>query len=168
MKEHALVPLVREFAIPIATSLGLLLWGIRIIRAKTTIIQCFVDKEGGATIDDCTNFSRALDAELDIVDEEQSIYSALHALESYTLEVSTPGIERCFFTLSQLKAYIGKKMSVVLGSPLSMLPNRRKFDGTLTAIENNTVHIDVAGLGIHCECPWDSIERIQLIYFDKT
>ncbi|MDE7469082.1 MAG: ribosome maturation factor RimP [Desulfovibrionaceae bacterium] len=166
MKEHALVPLLTEFAKPIANSLELTIWGIRIIRGKTMVIQCFVDKDSGATIDDCTNFSRALSAELDMIDEEDTTYTSLYNLQSYTLEVSTPGVERCFFTLSQLEEYIGQKVSVALEQPIPMLPNRRKFTGILSAIEGSVLCIDADG--IHCECPWDNIERIQLIYFDKS
>ena len=168
MKEHPLVPLVTQIANPIALSLDLILWGIRVIRGKTMVIQCFVDKKSGATIDDCTNFSRALSAELDVIDAEDSMYNVLYSLRAYTLEVSTPGIERYFFTLSQLHDYIGKRVSVLLDKPLSMLPNTRKFEGILRAVKDTILYIDVAEIEVPCECLWDNIERIQLVHFDKT
>lgn len=49
------------------------------------ILRLFIDKEGGVTIKDCENFSRALEAILDVEDPIKG---------SYVLEVSSPGIDR--------------------------------------------------------------------------
>lgn len=167
MKEHALVLLATQFAKPIAHTLGCEVWGIRILRGRTTILQCFIDKESGATIDDCSNFSRALGAELDNIGEDDMTYKALGALQAYTLEVSTPGLERCFFSVSQLHQYIGQNVSIVLERPLPMFPNRRKMKGKLSSIEDTLLRIAVNGEEVLYECPWDNIERIHLVYFDN-
>ncbi len=88
-----------------------------------------------ATVEQCESISRqfslALDAE-DIIDR------------AYTLEVSTPGFNRLFFSTSQMQAYIGDMVEARLPNPWSPgegLPARRTWKGRLTATDPDTFTI---------------------------
>lgn len=168
MKEHALVPLLTQIASPIAESLDIVIWGIRVVRGRSTIIQCFIDKTDGATVEDCSNFSRHLSDRLDGIESQDSLYSNLGSLEEYTLEVSTPGLERVFFSLEQLHNYVGETVSLLLNQPISKLAGKRKIEGILNQIENDVVCINVSGIDELYRCPWNIIERIHLMYFNKA
>ena len=77
---------VQALCAPIAADLGLSLWDVRFIKEGTQhYLRVFIDKDGGVSMDDCVAMSRALQEPLDREDPIK---------EAYTLEVSSPGIER--------------------------------------------------------------------------
>lgn len=77
---------VRELAAPLCEERGLMLWDVRFEKlGGTSTLSVFVDREDGADIDDCEAISRALEA---LLDERDAVDG------SYSLEVSTPGMER--------------------------------------------------------------------------
>ena len=80
------VAAVWDIAAPIAEQLGLDIWDIRFVKEGADwFLRIFIDKDGGVTIEDCENMSRAMDAPLDEADPIP---------QSYCLEVSSPGVER--------------------------------------------------------------------------
>lgn len=77
---------VRELAAPLCEERGLMLWDVRFEKlGGTSTLSVFVDREDGADIDDCEAVSRALEV---LLDERDAVEG------SYSLEVSTPGMER--------------------------------------------------------------------------
>ena len=75
-----------QIARPVLEQLKLTLWDVRFEKEGSVwYLRYFLDKEGGVTIDDCEAFSRAVDPLLDEADPIE---------QSYTLEVSSPGVER--------------------------------------------------------------------------
>ena len=75
-----------KLAQPIADQMNLSIWDVRYEKEGSGwFLRFFIDKEGGVTIDDCENFSRAVDP---VLDKEDPID------QSYCLEVSSPGVER--------------------------------------------------------------------------
>lgn len=80
------VGIVTDLVRPITDELGLDLWDVRFEKEGSTwYLRIFLDKEEGVNIDDCENVSRRLSP---ILDETDPI------VQSYTLEVSSPGIGR--------------------------------------------------------------------------
>ena len=80
------VGIVAELVQPIVDQLGLQLWDVRFEKEGSVwYLRVFLDKEEGINIDDCENVSRQLSPILDEVDPIP---------QSYTLEVSSPGIGR--------------------------------------------------------------------------
>lgn len=76
-----------RLAQPLLEELGLTLWDLRFEKEGSLwYLRYFIDKEGGVTIDDCEQFSRAVEKKLDAADPIS---------QSYTLEVSSPGIFGC-------------------------------------------------------------------------
>ncbi|KOQ98488.1 ribosome maturation protein RimP [Haemophilus sp. C1] len=114
--------------------LGCELWGIECQRAgRFMTVRLFIDKEGGVTVDDCADVSRQVSAILDVEDP---------IADKYNLEVSSPGLDRPLFTLSQFERYIGQDISVHLRIPVM---ERRKWQGKLERIENDVIILIVDG-----------------------
>ena len=113
---------------PAVTALGYEFWGLEFFtHARQTLLRVFIDREEGINVDDCALVSRQLSAVLDVEDPI--------ALE-YTLEVSSPGMDRPLFTLEQFARYIGEQVKIRLRAPFE---GRRNFSGRLKSIEGEDV-----------------------------
>ncbi|MGQ0287158.1 ribosome maturation factor RimP [Pasteurellaceae bacterium 22721_9_1] len=112
--------------------LGCELWGIECKRAGRFMTLClFIDKEGGVTVEDCADVSRQVSAILDVEDP---------IADKYNLEVSSPGLDRPLFTLSQYARYVGQDIVIHLRIPVL---DRRKWQGKLEKIENDMLTLIV-------------------------
>lgn len=115
---------------PAVTALGYEFWGLEYLsRARQTVLRVFIDRAEGINVDDCALVSRQISAVLDVEDPI--------AVE-YTLEVSSPGMDRPLFTLEQFARYIGEQVKIRLRAPFE---GRRNFNGLLTGIEGDEVVI---------------------------
>ncbi len=112
--------------------LGCELWGIECQRTgRFMTVRLFIDKDGGVTVDDCADISRQVSAILDVEDP---------IADKYNLEVSSPGLDRPLFTLSQFERYIGQDIAVHLRIPVM---ERRKWQGKLERIEKDMITLIV-------------------------
>lgn len=94
---------------PIVQSLGLELWDVRYLKeGANRILRIYIDSENGVTIEDCENVTRAVDAPLDELDPIE---------ESYTLEVSSPGIERELVREEHFDRFLGAPVMIKLIRP---------------------------------------------------
>ena len=91
----------------------------------------YIDKEGGVLVDDCAIVSRQISGVLDVEDPITS---------EYTLEVSSPGMERPLFTLEQFASFAGEQVKIKLRSPFE---GRRNFQGLLRGVEEQDVVVQV-------------------------
>ena len=110
---------IEKIIIPVINRNNCFLWGIEILRGKkNTTLRIFIDSDSGVDINDCENISKDLNYEpsLDL------------NFGDYVLEVSTPGIDRKFFDIEQLKDYIGEDLSL---KSKKILEGKRNFTGTL-------------------------------------
>ena len=124
------VEIAAELAAPLIEEQGLILWDVEFVKEGSTwILRYLIDKEGGLTIDDCEAFSRAVNDKLDAADPIDS---------SYTLEVSSPGIERELTRDWHFEACMGETVRVRLIRPVE---GQRDFIGELTGYEDNKVTI---------------------------
>ncbi len=115
---------------PVVTTLGYEFWGLEYhTHARQTVLRVFIDRAEGINVDDCALVSRQLSAVLDVEDPI--------AVE-YTLEVSSPGMDRPLFTLEQFTRYIGEQVKVRLRTPFE---GRRNFAGRLRGVEADEVVI---------------------------
>ena len=90
---------------PLVNGNGCELWGIDLIRGKSKpIIRVYIDAIGGATIEDCEKVSHDINFELPVNSDFIDL--------DYVLEVSTPGLERKFFSANQMKNYLGEKVFI--------------------------------------------------------
>lgn len=115
---------------PVVTGLGYDMWGVEYLpQGKHSLLRVYIDSEDGITLDDCTLVSRQLSAVLDV---EEPIKG------HYTLEVSSPGMERPLFTIEQFERFVGETVSVRMRVPVD---GRRKFSGELTAVSEHEIVI---------------------------
>ncbi|HDQ04494.1 MAG TPA: ribosome maturation factor RimP [Deltaproteobacteria bacterium] len=108
---------IRQFAEPVVASEGMELIHVECVRLHTRwIIRLYLDKEGGVTLDDCTNISNQLG---DIFDVNDLIDSP------YTLEVSSPGIDRPISRDTDFLKYKNCAVNIKAGVKIDGLKNFR-------------------------------------------
>lgn len=145
--ERKLVELVR----PEVESLGFIFWGLSSPSAgEKRVIRIYIDGPDGVEIDDCASVSR----QVALVLEVEDIVSG-----AFTLEVSSPGLERKFFTLEQLAGYVGRTIEVKLFAPVD---NRRNFKGTLTETGPSEFTVDTGKEAVRLD--WDSVKQTKLVH----
>tara|TARA_B100000524_G_scaffold319562_1_gene199544 strand:+ start:74 stop:628 length:555 start_codon:yes stop_codon:yes gene_type:complete len=143
-----------ELLQPSVVSLGLTLWTIEIIgRADRSTLRLVIDhSERPVTIEDCEAVSRQVSRILDVND-------ALP--ERYTLEVSSPGIERTLHRLEHFEPFVGHQARVKLKVPFE---GRKNYLGVIVGVGNQAVLLQQGE--IEYEFPVEQIERGQLVVTD--
>ena len=152
----ALVDQLEKMFTPVISGLGCLLWGIEYIaHNRSATLRIYIDKIGGANIDDCERVSRQVSALMDVEDPIEA---------AYRLEVSTPGLERRFFLLDQMIAYIGQDVRVRIHS-LGM-GRKRNFAGQLLIVDPNGQTLTIKDQDTASEqlFLWRDIDKCSLIY----
>ncbi|MCE9679094.1 ribosome maturation factor RimP [Shewanella sp. AS1] len=115
-------------------ALGHSLWGIEFVHAgKHSVLRVYIDNENGIFIEDCADVSRQISAVLDVEDPIST---------EYTLEVSSPGVDRPLFTAAQYAQYIGETVKVQLTMPVA---GSRNLKGTVTGVEGQMLTLTVDG-----------------------
>ena len=128
-KKPNTVERVYEIAKPLAEQLGLEIWDIRYLKEGADwYLRVFIDKDGGVGIDDCVDMSHALDAPLDEGD---------FIPHSYTLEVSSPGVERELTRPEHFEKCKGEAVKIKLIRPDG--EGKREFAGILEDYENGEI-----------------------------
>ena len=113
---------------PVVESLGYECWGVEFIsQGRHSLLRVYIDHANGILVDDCEAVSRQVSAVLDVEDPISS---------EYTLEVSSPGMDRPLFTLEQFAKHVGEQVKIKLRSPFD---GRRNFQGLLRGVEDQDV-----------------------------
>lgn len=119
-----------EIVKPVLEKMGLNLWDIRFEKeGNAWFLRYFIDKENGVTIDDCENFSRAVDPLLDEADPIS---------QSYYLEVSSPGTERELTKDWHFEKCMGELINVRL---IRAFEGERDFTGTLCEYQDGNISL---------------------------
>lgn len=135
---------------PVVKGLGCDLWGVEYLpQGKYSILRVYIDSPDGVDVQDCERISRQISSVLDVEDP-------LHG--EYTLEVSSPGMDRRLFTLEQFEQYAGANVKINLRSPYE---GRRKFSGQLCGVEENEVVIRIDE--DEYLLPFEGIDRASII-----
>ena len=113
------------------------------------VLRLYLDKEGGVTLDDCAQVSRQLSAQLDAQDM---------IAESYTLEVSSPGLDRPLAKETDFTRFAGHNVRLSTVAPLE---GRRHFTGRLIGLMDGSVHLVLEG-GQAVAIPRDQIDKARL------
>ncbi len=120
------VAAVRSIVEPIAAEMGLSIWDIRFLKEGSQwYLRIFIDKPNGISIDDCVDFTHAINAPLDDADPIE---------QAYLLEVSSPGIERELTRPEHFEKSIGKKIMVKTIRPVD---GQREFKGILESYDES-------------------------------
>ena len=113
-------------------ALGFELWGVEYLsQGRHSLLRIYIDAEQGITVEDCALVSQQVGSVLDVEDPITG---------EYTLEVSSPGMDRLLFRLDQYPGFVGEVVDLRLRTPFE---GRRKFKGVLTGIEGEDVVIRV-------------------------
>lgn len=94
-------------------------------------LRVYIDTPRGVTVDDCADVSRQLSAVLDVEDPFPG---------SYTLEVSSPGLDRPLITAADFRRFQGAMVKVRLLTPLD---GRRNFTGRLVETSSDGIVVEV-------------------------
>jgi ribosome maturation factor RimP len=142
---------IRQLLAPILESLGLNLWDMDFQKqGPKWLLRIYIDREGaGVTLSDCETVSRDLSATLDVED----IIS--HA---YTLEVSSPGLDR---TLSKPEHYTRFIGSAVKVKTYQQINGEKVFRGRLRGLADEKVTLELEK-GAIMEIPLDAIAKASL------
>ncbi len=123
---------LRDLIKPVVEALDCELWGIEYFsQGKHSTLRIYIDSESGIGLEECEKVSRQVGSVLDVEDPIAG---------EYTLEVSSPGVDRPLYTLEQFERYIGERVNVRLRVPFE---GRRKFSGVLTGVEGQDVLVAV-------------------------
>lgn len=149
---------VEAMAAPLAESLGLNIWGIEILGTARPVLRIYVEGENGCDIDHCAELSRLLGLSLDVEDVMSGAYS---------LEISSPGLERVFFSPDQLKQYIDQTVNLILYDPVENWPGRKRFQGKLIKTEGDDIFVqpeDSEADSPPLATNWQNIQRVRLVH----
>jgi len=113
------------------------------------LLRVFIDKEGGIDIEDCEEVSQQVSAILDVEDPLPG---------HYTLEVSSPGLDRTLTKPAHFLRFMGDDVRVKLRFPLD---GRRNFKGALTSVNEENIEVVVDGKSY--SLPLKTIESARLV-----
>ncbi len=146
---------VEALARPITLSLGMELVEVEYKReGRKMVLRLYIDKPGGVSLDDCADVSREIAAVLDVDDVIP---------DRYTLEVSSPGLNRPLKTRSHYEAYAGRLVKI---KTFEMLPDdagnlRKTFLGELLGMEGDMIRLKLRE-GQTASIPLSAIAKAHL------
>jgi len=119
---------IESLLAPAVEALGCELWGLEFLsQGSRSKLRVYIERPEGVTVDDCERVSREVS---DLLDVEDVIPSA------YTLEVSSPGLDRILFKHEHYRANLGATVDVRLNFPFE---GRKHIVGKLVAMEGDQI-----------------------------
>ena len=145
------VTLVTELIDTTIQALGLDLWGVELLQqGKYSLLRIYIEREEGVTIEDCEKVSRQVSALLDVEDPIAG---------DYTLEVSSPGMDRPLFSIEHYSKYVSSEVDLKLRRPMN---GRRKFKGQIIKVSGDIVGLLVEGSEYDLE--FSDIEKASIVF----
>lgn len=183
---------VARLVTPLVHAQGLELWGVEVLYSGRSTVRVFVDlpragaaaadgapagagtdqdpaEAGSASIGQCEEISRQLGLAMDVEDCMP---------EAWVLEVSSPGFDRRFFTLDQLRSHVGDMLEVRLAAPVTAAGEngaapRMRWRGRLLAVDAEGFTVEPCALSPEGEVrpegqppvrlPWSEVRRAARI-----
>jgi len=143
---------------PVVEGMGFELVRVRLMSGRHKTLQIMADRpEGGIGVDECGEISTAISATLDVEDPID---------DAYTLEVSSPGIDRPLTRLKDFEAWEGYEAKI---ETTELIDGRRRFRGTLQGVEDGEVLIEVEAEGqgrVTIGLPFDWLTDAKLMLTD--
>lgn len=116
---------------------------------RNPIVRVFADKEGGITIEDCSNVSRSIEA---VMDESDLIAS------SYVLEVSSPGLDRGLYSLADFEKFAGSLAKVKMKPSFE---GQSSYNGRITSVNGENIIFEDRTSG-EVTIPYSSVLKANL------
>ncbi len=128
MRRDDVVRRVHELAQAVTDRLGVELVDVEVTgEGVRTVVRVLVDREGGVTVEECARVSEMLSRQLDLEDPFQ---------HRYTLEVSSPGLDRPLRRAGDFDRFAGRMAEVVTSQPVE---GQRRFVGRLGGLQGGRV-----------------------------
>ena len=143
-----------ELLEPVVSSMDFEFVGLEYIsQGRHSILRIYIDSDRGISVDDCADVSRQLSAVLDVEDPIAT---------EYTLEVSSPGLDRPLFKLDQYERFAGEEVKFKTLRP--QLDNgQRKFKGTIESVDKENQNIIFMVDGEQLVVPFTDIDKANII-----
>ena len=139
---------VARLAEQAAEEQGVEIFDIELLGKGKLLLRVLIDKEGGVTLDDCEHFSKSFSALLDVENPVQ---------RSYTLEVSSPGMDRPLKKISDFEKNIGKLARIIT---VEKIDNQNFFVGRIAGTDRNMIRLVIKEREI--QIPFDDISKARL------
>lgn len=134
---------------PTADANGVEIVTIEVVGAsKAPTIRVYIDTEGGVSFDELASAQTWINDIMDRIDPFPG---------AYTLEVSSPGIDRPLRTREHFERFAGETVQVSLRQPLD---GRAKWTGRLAGMEGDDVLLEVDGIVEHL--PYDDVKKANV------
>jgi ribosome maturation factor RimP len=117
---------------------------------KSRLVRVYIDKPGGVTHGDCELISSKLS---ELLDEEDAIPG-----DSYTLEVSSPGIERRLSKPRDFERVVGQKIKLTTLQPVE---GKTSLEGKLEQVANGSLGVEIAP-GTSVQIPLQQVRKANL------
>lgn len=146
-----------EIITPVIEDMGFELVRVRLMGGKTKTLQIMAERpNGGIEVDDCAEISTAVSATLDVEDPIE---------DAYTLEVSSPGIDRPLTRLKDFETWDGYVAKLETDE---MIDGRKRFKGVLQGVEDGEVliEVDVSGEPATIGLEFDWLSDAKLVLTD--
>lgn len=143
------VPHIDELLQPGAQALGYELVAVELSGGDTSIVRIYIDTPNGITVDDCAKASRQFSAILDVEDPISN---------RYTLEVSSPGMDRPLAKPKHFQDVIGQDVKIKM---ITLIDGRRRFTGELIEANNEFAVVEVDGE--QTELPYNEMDKARLV-----
>jgi ribosome maturation factor RimP len=135
---------------PVVASRGVELWELEYAtRPGGGLLRLYIDSPQGISVDDCERVSRAVS---DVLDEHDPIPG------EYTLEVSSPGLDRVLRKREHFARFAGEQVRVEMREPIA---GRKRFMGQLIAVGEQEITLSVDGTKVGL--PIDEIHKARLV-----
>jgi ribosome maturation factor RimP len=138
-----------ELLAPVVSGLGLELWELEFApRAGGGLLRLYIDSPAGVSLDDCERVSRAVSETLDVADPIPG---------AYTLEVSSPGLDRVLRTPAHFERFTGERVKLEMMQPVD---GRKRFAGRLTRVAGGEITLELENGAVRL--PIDDIHKARL------
>lgn len=147
---------IEDLLAPAVAALGLELWGVEYRPGSSNaLLRLYIDvADRPVSVDDCAAVSHEVSALLDVHDPIET---------HYTLEVSSPGLDRPLFKPAHFAGHVGQVAKIELEFPQA---GRRRFQGPILAVEDDVVTIEQDGQPVALTC--SSIQKARLVPIFET
>lgn len=152
---------IADMIAPTLDAMGFQLVRVKLVGTQRPTLQIMFERDsggaphdGGVTVDDCADVSRAVSAVLDV---EDPIAGA------YRLEVSSPGLDRPLLKPADFVRFKGFAAKVELGRPLD---GRKRFQGRIAGFEGDTIVLRDEETGAEYRLPHAEIAGAKLVLTD--
>ena len=125
---------IQEFLQPIADEMGIEIVEVEFKQGREPALTIYIDVDGGVDLNTCEKFHRAIDPALDELDPTFG--------SPYTLNVSSPGLDRPLKTARDFEKRMGEKVEVKLFAPLK---GKKFFEAVLVGYDGNCVTLQNGG-----------------------